>query len=288
MRHGTFGLPIVPDGLGTVVPPPLVPEPEPEPEPEPDPEPEPEPDPVPEPCAEPEADPDPAPEPDPELVPALLEPADPLTPTVDDGCAPGLSLAFAVTAPAVRPDVAALTGVCCTGRTIAAATAAAAARLPATAATRVVVHIGSPPGAPLPLPWGGHLFHRQESRASRSPTAFIEAGWKPAVRAVGRVAALLRYWRSGAGSAESEATERWRPSRRAGNAGPAAASGAGAGGTTLVQYLHRLAATGIMLRHSGHSRSLAAWLRAASVVSFWEGATSKKYTMPAISRNEVS
>ena len=73
--------------------------------------PEPEPDPVPEPCAEPEADPDPAPEPDPELVPALLEPADPLTPTVDDGCAPGLSLAFAVTAPAVRPDVAALTGV---------------------------------------------------------------------------------------------------------------------------------------------------------------------------------
>ncbi|MGB6453167.1 MAG: hypothetical protein WBH47_01635 [Streptosporangiaceae bacterium] len=117
-----FGSPIVPVGLGTVVMigsgmcgsdgmigctvlTPCEPKPELLPEPEPEPVPEPEPDP------EPDSDP---PDPFAELTPAPAVPVvrvDPVALRPDDCCTPGLLLAVAAAAPALSPDVVALTGV---------------------------------------------------------------------------------------------------------------------------------------------------------------------------------
>src|SRR5215469_6750459 len=107
MRHGTFGSPTVPVGVGNLVTTPLLPDPDPDPEPEPDPDPDPEPFPDPEPWPVPDPDPDPDPV---EPVPAPAEPVGPLVGTPGECCAPGLPLTL-VTAPALSPDVAALTGV---------------------------------------------------------------------------------------------------------------------------------------------------------------------------------
>src|SRR5215469_4713089 len=99
MRHGTFGVPTVPVGVGNVVTLPVVPEPDPLPDPDPDPVPDPDPEPD-EPVSLP-VEPDPAPD----------EPTDPLARAPDEGSAPGLPFDVAVTAPAVSPEEAAPTGV---------------------------------------------------------------------------------------------------------------------------------------------------------------------------------
>jgi hypothetical protein len=50
-------------------------------------------------------------------------------------------------------------------------------------------------------------------------------------------------------------------------------TGGGSSGTSLVQYMQRLAPTGIMLVHSGHARSVATSFRVARAVSLAVGAT---------------
>ena len=48
------------------------------------------------------------------------------------------------------------------------------------------------------------------------------------------------------------------------------------GATSTVQYLHRVAASGIELKHSGQSRSVASLFRSSRMMSFAIGSTLRK------------
>ncbi len=59
------------------------------------------------------------------------------------------------------------------------------------------------------------------------------------------------------------------------------------GATGDVQYMHRRAPTGIMLRHSGHWRSVGPLAGVTSPASRLDGATTRKYTAVAMTTKDT-